>query len=34
MSNTIIERAYWRDPVQVLSGLTWLVIGLAIGFLV
>lgn len=34
MSNLITERAYWRDPVQVFGGLSWLFIGGVIGFLV
>lgn len=34
MSNLITERAYWRDPVQVFAGMTWLVIGVFCGFLI
>lgn len=34
MSNLITERAYWRDPSQVFTGLTWLVIGIVIGVVV
>lgn len=34
MSNLITERAYWRDPVQVFAGVTWLIVGIAIGFLI
>lgn len=31
MSNLITERTYWRDPVQVFAGVTWLVAGIVIG---
>jgi hypothetical protein len=31
--NTILEAAYWRDPVQVLSGVVWLVVGFGLGVL-
>lgn len=31
---TVIEKAYWRDPVHVLTGLLWLMIGFTIGVLV
>lgn len=34
MSNLITERAYWRDPVQVFAGLTWLVVGIAAGIFI
>lgn len=26
-SNVITEKAYWKDPVQVFSGLTWFFFG-------
>lgn len=29
----ILSRKYWRDPVQVFTGLTWLLIGGVVGFL-
>ena len=32
-SSAIIERAYWRDPVQVMTGLAWMFVGLMIGVL-
>ncbi|MGY2734926.1 hypothetical protein [Sphingomonas sp. UYP23] len=31
--NLIIERDYWRDPVQVFAGAAWLVIGIVLGVL-
>lgn len=34
MSNLITERAYWRDPVQVFAGVTWLLVGLVVGFVI
>jgi len=33
-ANLIYERAYWRDPVQVFAGITWLVIGFGFGVIV
>jgi hypothetical protein len=34
MSHLITERAYWRDPVQVFGGMTWLVLGFFVGIMV
>lgn len=34
MSNNMSERDYWRDPVQVFSGLIWLLAGIVIGVLI
>lgn len=30
----ILSRDYWRDPVQVFTGMTWLLIGSVIGFMI
>lgn len=32
--NLICEREYWRCPVQVFTGLFWLLIGLFVGVLI
>lgn len=29
--STLLERAYWKNPTQVLTGLTWLVAGIVLG---
>lgn len=31
---TILDRAYWRSPVHVLTGLSWAVLGFCAGLLV
>ena len=33
-SNLICEREYWRCPVQVFTGLFWLLVGLSVGVLI
>ena len=32
--NIITQKEYWQDPVQVITGLTWLVIGIALGVII
>lgn len=34
MSNLITQRDFWRDPVQVFSGLAFAIIGGVIGFFI
>jgi len=31
---TILEKEYWKSPVRVFSGLTWMILGFLLGILV
>jgi hypothetical protein len=33
MGNSILEKAYWKDPRQVLTGLSWFFLGIGFGTL-
>lgn len=30
----MLEKEYWKDPIKVMQGLTWLIAGIVIGFLI
>ena len=33
MEYTILEKEYWKSPVRVLTGISWMIVGFIIGIL-